>query len=95
MLDIHCHVLVGTGQGQPLSGSAHAHNSAALLCYSVQVAWAHPKFGSLLASGSFDNRVIIWKETADNVWTQVHSWATGCLLLWWWARPLAVACRAK
>lgn len=27
-----------------------------------QVAWAHPKFGSLLASCSYDGRVIIWKE---------------------------------
>lgn len=36
-----------------------------------QVAWAHPKFGSLLASCSFDNKVIIWKETSDNIWSQV------------------------
>lgn len=38
-----------------------------------QVAWAHPKFGSLLASCSFDHRVIIWKETQDNQWQQVRS----------------------
>lgn len=37
-----------------------------------QVAWAHPKFGSLLASCSFDNKVIIWKETSDNIWSQVY-----------------------
>ena len=37
-----------------------------------QVAWAHPKFGSLLASCSFDSRVLVWKEVADNVWQQVH-----------------------
>ena len=37
-----------------------------------QVAWAHPKFGSLLASASFDNRVIVWKEVADNVWQQLY-----------------------
>ena len=41
-----------------------------------QVAWAHPKFGSLLASCSFDNRVIVWKEVQDNVWQQVC--ANGC-----------------
>lgn len=29
-----------------------------------QVAWAHPSFGSMLASCSHDHRVIIWKETA-------------------------------
>ncbi|MED6218332.1 Protein transport protein S13 A [Stylosanthes scabra] len=27
-----------------------------------QAAWAHPKFGSLLASCSYDGRVILWKE---------------------------------
>lgn len=28
-----------------------------------QVAWAHPKFGNLLASCSYDRKVIIWKES--------------------------------
>ncbi|KAB2611266.1 hypothetical protein D8674_019298 [Pyrus ussuriensis x Pyrus communis] len=37
-----------------------------------QVAWAHPKFGSLLASCSYDGRVILWKEGNQNEWTQVH-----------------------
>ena len=36
-----------------------------------QVAWAHPKFGTLLASCSFDHRVIVWKEMQDNQWQQV------------------------
>lgn len=27
-----------------------------------QVAWAHPKFGSILASSSYDGKVIIWKD---------------------------------
>lgn len=36
-----------------------------------QVAWGHPKFGSLLASCSFDHRVILWKETSNNQWSQV------------------------
>ncbi|KAK9834204.1 hypothetical protein WJX81_007864 [Elliptochloris bilobata] len=38
-----------------------------------QVTWAHPKFGSLLASCSFDHRVIVWKEAPENTWTPVHS----------------------
>eukprot|EP00955_Chlamydomonas_euryale_P105140 365617-Chlamydomonas_euryale.AAC.15 len=38
-----------------------------------QVAWAHPKFGSLLASCAFDHRVIVWKETMENQWSQVRS----------------------
>lgn len=36
-----------------------------------EVAWAHPKFGNLIASCGFDNRVIIWKEVQENVWSQV------------------------
>ncbi|XP_031499144.1 protein transport protein SEC13 homolog B-like [Nymphaea colorata] len=38
-----------------------------------QVAWAHPKFGPILASCSYDGRVIIWKEaTQQNEWVQAH-----------------------
>lgn len=38
-----------------------------------QVAWAHPKFGNLLASCSYDRKVIIWKETGE--WTKLHEYA--------------------
>ncbi|KIK04445.1 hypothetical protein K443DRAFT_4603 [Laccaria amethystina LaAM-08-1] len=27
-----------------------------------QVAWAHPKYGHILASSSYDGKVLIWKE---------------------------------
>lgn len=37
-----------------------------------QVAWAHPKFGSILASCSYDGKVVIWKEGNQNEWTQAH-----------------------
>lgn len=30
-----------------------------------QVAWAHPKFGSILASCSYDGKVLIWKEQPE------------------------------
>lgn len=40
-----------------------------------QVAWAHPKFGSLLASCSYDGKVIIWKEGANNEWIQAHAFS--------------------
>jgi len=36
-----------------------------------EVAWAHPKFGNILASCGFDNRVILWQEQQSNEWTQV------------------------
>lgn len=38
-----------------------------------QVSWAHPKFGHLLASCSFDHKVIVWKEVADGVWQQAYA----------------------
>jgi len=38
-----------------------------------QVSWAHPKFGSLLASCSYDNCVIIWREVSTGVWQQVYA----------------------
>ncbi|KAG9153469.1 hypothetical protein Leryth_018737 [Lithospermum erythrorhizon] len=37
-----------------------------------QVVWAHPKFGSILASCSYDGKVIIWKEGNQNEFTQAH-----------------------
>jgi protein transport protein SEC13 len=39
-----------------------------------QVAWAHPKFGSLLASCSYDRKVIIWKETNDK-WIKFYEYS--------------------
>ncbi|EFJ27600.1 hypothetical protein SELMODRAFT_94917 [Selaginella moellendorffii] len=38
-----------------------------------QVAWAHPRFGSILASCSFDRRVIVWKDSGRNgQWSQIQ-----------------------
>lgn len=31
-----------------------------------QVAWAHPKFGSILASCSYDGKVIFWRESGSS-----------------------------
>ncbi|KAI8068248.1 WD40 repeat-like protein [Gongronella butleri] len=39
-----------------------------------QVAWAHPKFGNILASCSYDGRVFIWKEQ-NNTWTKIKEHA--------------------
>ncbi len=46
-----------SGQGETLRG----HEGPVW-----QVAWAHPKFGSILASCSYDGKVIIWKEEASS-----------------------------
>jgi len=40
-----------------------------------QVSWAHPKFGVLLASASFDSKVIIHSENADGTWSIVYVYA--------------------
>ena len=46
-----------TGQGETLRG----HEGPVW-----QVAWAHPKFGPILASASYDGKVIIWKDNGGN-----------------------------
>ena len=33
-----------------------------------QVAWAHPKYGPILASCGYDSKIIVWKEQAPGVW---------------------------
>eukprot|EP01120_Amphizonella_sp_Union-15-10_P008096 TRINITY_DN2841_c0_g1_i1.p1 TRINITY_DN2841_c0_g1~~TRINITY_DN2841_c0_g1_i1.p1 ORF type:complete len:307 (-),score=56.37 TRINITY_DN2841_c0_g1_i1:72-992(-) len=40
-----------------------------------QIAWAHPKFGNVLASCSYDRKVFIWKESSPNVWTKIYEYA--------------------
>jgi len=36
-----------------------------------QVAWAHPKFGTLIASASYDRKVIIWREEQNKEWKPI------------------------
>jgi protein transport protein SEC13 len=39
-----------------------------------QLAWSHPKFGSLLASCSYDRKVIIWKEM-NGTWGKLYEYS--------------------
>ncbi|KAI4466851.1 nuclear pore complex protein sec13 / seh1 family member [Holotrichia oblita] len=39
-----------------------------------QIAWSHPKFGNLLASCSYDRKVIIWKEMQGK-WNKYYEYA--------------------
>lgn len=51
------------------------HNSATISGFDGpvwQVAWAHPKFGSVLASCSYDGTVAVHRETSQNIWTRVY-----------------------
>merc|ERR1712144_115133 len=42
-----------------------------------QVSWAHPKFGNLLASCSFDQRVMVWKEVSEGNWQVLYQTPPG------------------
>lgn len=41
-----------------------------------QVAWAHPKYGSILASCSYDGKVLIWKESTTGTGAGSGKWTT-------------------
>lgn len=38
----------------------------------MKLCWAHPKFGSVLASCGYDRKVQIWREVATSSWVAVH-----------------------
>lgn len=38
-----------------------------------QVAWAHPMFGNVLASCSYDRKVIVWKEE-NGSWDKMYEY---------------------
>lgn len=38
-----------------------------------QLAWAHPKFGNVLASCGFDKKVSVWREMKANDWQEIIS----------------------
>jgi len=40
-----------------------------------QVTWAHPKYGSIIASCSYDRKVFIWKETNPNHWQSIYQYS--------------------
>lgn len=54
------------GCGRNVARADHRHEGPVW-----QVEWAHPKFGVLLASCSYDGRVIIHREAEPKVWTTV------------------------
>ncbi|KAJ8434975.1 hypothetical protein Cgig2_027818 [Carnegiea gigantea] len=61
----------------------------------LQVAWPHPKFGSILASCSYEGRVIIWKEVNQNEWAPARVFYEHKSFVISWARHelgLCLAC---
>ena len=40
----------------------------------LALSWSHPKYGSLIASGGSDQKVIIWKEQTTNKWLSIYEY---------------------
>ena len=39
-----------------------------------QLSWAHPRFGTLLASAGFDKKVNVWKDFGYNKWEKIFTY---------------------
>uniref|UniRef100_A0A7S2FN42 Protein transport protein SEC13 n=1 Tax=Florenciella parvula TaxID=236787 RepID=A0A7S2FN42_9STRA len=55
------------GEVYTLAATLNGHEGPVWQC-----AWAHPKFGVLLASCSYDGKVLIHRESPPGVWTPIH-----------------------
>ena len=42
-----------------------------------QVAWAHPKYESIIATCGYDQKINIWKEVQPKTWDRVFSSEAG------------------
>lgn len=57
------------GTQSKLVADLHGHEGAVW-----QLDWSHPEYGNLLASCSYDRKVIIWKETEDRKWEKIKEY---------------------
>jgi protein transport protein SEC13 len=59
-----------SGEQQTLVANLTGHDGPVWMC-----SWAHPKFGVLLASCGFDNKVIVWREAENQpgAFSQVYA----------------------
>lgn len=57
-----------SGDQQTLVANLTGHDGPVWMC-----AWAHPKFGTLLASCGFDHKVIVWKESEQGVFGAIYT----------------------
>lgn len=53
------------------------------------VSWAHPKYGTILASSSYDGRILIWREQPQNQWQRIYEFTlhTASVNLIAWSPP--------
>jgi protein transport protein SEC13 len=55
------------GENQKLVETLRGHDGPVW-----QISWAHPKYGVILASGSYDGKVLIWREE-NGVWSNIST----------------------
>ncbi|RMY72684.1 hypothetical protein D0863_04358 [Hortaea werneckii] len=57
------------------------------------ISWSHPKFGTILASSSYDGRILIWKEAAPSQWQRIYEFTlhTASVNLVAWS-PAEIGC---
>jgi len=65
-----------------------------------KVAWAHPKFGSVLATCSYDMKVIVWKEVQPSRWQiaymdSSHTASVNSIQFCPWEHGLRLACASS
>ncbi|KAK3117502.1 GTPase-activating protein S13 [Teratosphaeriaceae sp. CCFEE 6253] len=79
-----------TAAQQPATADSHrltatlTGHEGAVWC----VAWSHPKFGTILASSSYDGRILIWREQSGN-WQRIYEFTlhTASVNLVAWSPP--------
>ncbi|KAK5132943.1 hypothetical protein LTR08_008391 [Meristemomyces frigidus] len=50
-----------------LATTLHGHEGAVW-----SLAWAHPRFGTILASSSYDGKILVWREQPPGAWAQIY-----------------------
>lgn len=53
------------------------------------ISWAHPKYGTILASSSYDGRILIWREQPQGQWQRIYEFTlhTASVNLVAWSPP--------
>ena len=54
----------------PVTNGSRSHDGA-VWC----ISWAHPKYGTILASSSYDGRILIFREQQNSGWQRIYEFA--------------------
>lgn len=88
------------GESGGVRGERERESERSLSCCLVKVCWAHPKFGTMLASCSYDHTVVVWKEGRQGDWSIVfkgedHSASVNAAVFSPWQYGLHLACASS